>query len=258
MRGIFAYGGCVTRDSFEAIEADYSLVGYVARQSLISAAHQPISVPNHAFQLNSRFQQRQLRGDIESSLFPSLRDALPQCDAVILDLVVERFGVRKYQDGFLTRTNELARSQLGGSLTSAHPAIRFATDRHFKLWSYGARQLFNVLEGEDALGRTVVFETPWASRTRNGVELAGFRNHTSDEMNVLYRPYYEYLRELGIRVERFPDAVVLSDDNHQWGPAPYHYIPEAYEWMAGIVRDIPPRETRPIHSPGSENHSQSH
>lgn len=241
MKGIFAYGGCVTRDSVELLKADYKLVGYVARQSLVSASHARIVVPKGQTSLESPFQQRQLQGDVESSLFPMLRRCSDASDAIIVDLVVERFGVRKYQEGFLTQSNELAKSSLGKSLTPAHPAIRLSTERHFKLWSYGARQLVGVLREESALERTIVFDTPWASQTRAGTELAGFRNRTPRRMNELYEPYYAYLRELGLRVRRLPDELVLSDDQHQWGPAPYHYVPEAYEWLAQEVRSLPSR-----------------
>ncbi|MGP5164609.1 DUF6270 domain-containing protein [Arthrobacter rhombi] len=242
MKGLFAYGGCVTRDSFELLKSDYSLVSYVARQSLASSGHAPIVVPKKQLHLGSPFQQRQLVGDVESNFFPALRRYACTSDAIILDLVVERLGIRQYQKGFLTQSNELSKSPLGKSLTTAHPSIRFATNRHFKLWSYGARQLARVLRQESALGRTIVFDTPWASQTSTGTELPGFRSQSSAKMNELYKPYYAYLRELGFRVLRLPDETVLSDANHQWGPAPYHYISEAYAWMAQQVRVLPPRQ----------------
>ncbi len=241
MKGIFAYGGCVTRDSFELLKSDYKLLGYVARQSLVSSGQARIVVPEEQTRLESAFQQRQLRGDLESNFFPTLRKFAGSSDAIILDLVVERLGVRQYQKGFLTRSNELVKSQLGKSLTTAHPSIRFATERHFKLWRYSARQLVQVLRKESALERTVVFDTPWASHTQDGTEVAGFRNQSPEEMNELYEPYYAYLRELGLRVERLPNELVLSDGNHQWGPAPYHYVPGAYAWMAQKVKALPQR-----------------
>lgn len=239
MKGIFAYGGCVARDSFEELKSDYELLGYVARQSLVSSGHASIAVPKEKIHLDSPFQRRQLKGDVESNLFPSLSRCASSSDAIIMDLVVERLGVRQYAPGFLTRSNELAKSQLGNSLTVAHRSIRFATDRHFKLWSYGARQLVRALQKEMALDRTIVFDTPWASRTRKGTELSGFRNQSPEKMNELYEPYYAYLDELGFRVRRLPDELVLSDDAHQWGAAPYHYISEAYGWMAQQVRALP-------------------
>lgn len=245
MKGIFAYGGCVTRDSFELLKPDYKLLGYVARQSLVSSGHAPIIVPKSETNLESPFQQRQLRGDVDSSLLPTLRRCAGTSDSIILDLVVERLGVRQYQQGFLTRSNELARSALGESLTSEHPSVRFATDRHFKLWCYGARQLVDVLRRESALERTLVFDTPWASFTQTGIEVPGFRNQSPSKMNELFERYYAYLRELGLHIVRLPDELVLSDDDHQWGPAPYHYHREAYVWLAQQVRRLP---SRPITS----------
>jgi hypothetical protein len=41
MANIFIYGGCVSRDTFELMKEKHSLVHYVSRQSLISAASSP-------------------------------------------------------------------------------------------------------------------------------------------------------------------------------------------------------------------------
>ncbi|MGP9838276.1 DUF6270 domain-containing protein [Arthrobacter sp. 179] len=251
MKGIFAYGGCVSRDSFELLKTEYKLLGYVARQSLVSSGHAPIVVQKERTQLASPFQQRQLRGDLHANLFPMLQRFAGASDAIVMDLIVERLGVRQYQQGFLTRSNELARSPLGKSLTTKDPSVRFATDRHFKLWSYSARQLVRVLQKESVLDRTLVFDTPWASHTQSGIEVAGFRNEPPSTMNELYEPYYAYLRELGLRVPKLPHELVLSDDNHQWGVAPYHYIPAAYSWMAEQVRALPPRPVGSIDVPQS-------
>lgn len=241
MKGIFVYGGCVTRDSFEYLKSDYTLTEYVARQSLISAGHPRVKVSEKAVLLASSFQQRQLRGDVESNFFPKLRESASKSDVLILDLIVERFGVRRYGQGYLTRSNELAKSALGRSLTASNASVRFATKRHLDLWKYSARKLIDVLNHESALDRVVVFDTPWASKTRAGTAVPRFRSHTSEEMNELYKPYYAYLGELGMRVERFPDELVVSDDDHKWGSAPYHYVPEAYEWMSSVIRSVPSR-----------------
>lgn len=238
MKGLFIYGGCVTRDSFESLRSDYRLLKYVARQSLISSGHPSISVPDSASELPSTFQQHQLRGDITSSFFPALRAKARESDAIILDLVVERLGVRTYQQGFLTNSHELARSKLGSTLTSESRPIPFASPRHFQLWGNSARRLVRVLQQTEALERTVVFDTPWADRTRSGASIASVRQRPAVEMNRLYRPYLDHLQELGLRVERLPDRLVMGDDEHKWGQAAFHYVPEAYDWMAGVVRGI--------------------
>ncbi|MEE1620776.1 DUF6270 domain-containing protein [Zafaria sp. Z1313] len=239
-KSIFMYGGCVTRDSFAYIEDEYRLVKYVARQSLISAGHPPVDIAPEQSRLESSFQNSQLRGDIESSLLPALRSQAASVDAVVLDLVVERLGVVKFGDGFLTRSNELSKSPAHALLTPEHEVVRFATPRHLRLWKYSARRLVQTLSRRGALERTVVLDTPWATHSNSGAPVAGYRNRPSEAMNELYRPYFAYLAELGVRVERLPDEFVVADDDHQWGVAPYHYVPAAYEWIASVVRSVPP------------------
>lgn len=241
MRNILIYGGCVTRDCYAYLQDDYKIVKYVARQSLISAGHAPVDITPEQSLLDSKFQNDQLRGDIESSFLPALRSQAESADAIILDLVVERLGVRKHGDGFLTQSNELSRSGAAALLNSNDEVVRFATNRHFRLWQYSARRLVQTLRRRDALERTVLFDTPWATHSNSGGIVPGYRNWSSAEMNELYRPYYAYLGELGMRVERLPDEVVVADDAHQWGVAPYHYVPAAYEWMARVIHTIPPR-----------------
>lgn len=241
MRGIFLYGGCVTRDSVAYLRKDYEIVDYVARQSLISSGHPPIKVDAQLTRLPSNFQQRQLRGDIGSSLFPKLRDYASSSDALIFDLVVERFGVRQVGGGYVTSSNELAKSGLSGDLNMKNASVRFASEKHLALWKECVKKLVSLLTRNGSLERTIVFETPWASETRSGARVPQFRDFTSERMNELYVPYYSHLRALGVRVERFPDEVVIADDFHKWGPAPYHYVEEAYEWMAEQVETLPPR-----------------
>ncbi|MGJ9402557.1 DUF6270 domain-containing protein [Arthrobacter sp. KK5.5] len=241
MRNILIYGGCVTRDCYAYLQDDYRILRYVARQSLISAGHAPVDIAPEQSRLDSKFQNDQLRGDIESSFLPVLRSQAESADAIILDLVVERLGVRKHGDGFITQSNELSKSGAAALMNSNDEVVRFATPRHFRLWQYSARRLVQTLRRRDALVRTVLFDTPWASESNSGVVVPGYRDRSSTEMNALYSPYYAYLEELGMRVERFPEDVVVADDAHRWGVAPYHYVPAAYEWMADVIRSIPPR-----------------
>lgn len=243
MRRVFLFGGCVTRDSFAYLGDDFSIADYVARQSLVSSGHPPLKIDEVLTELSSNFQQRQLRGDVASSLFPKLRQHARSSDALIFDLVVERFGVRQIGKSFVTLSNELAKSGLGKTLGGGNPIVRFGSEKHLSLWKTSAEKMVNILKRADALERTIVFDTPWASVTRHGAEVPRFRDFSSRQMNEIYRPYYAHLRDLGIRVEQFPEDVVYADEKHQWGTAPYHYVAEAYEWMAEQVNSLPLRPT---------------
>lgn len=237
MNGVFVYGGCVTRDAVPYLGTDYRITKYVARQSLISAAHRAVALPVADTALKSKFQMEQLRGDLASSLFPSIVEFGRRSDVLILDLIVERLGVRYLGQGYATCSNEFANSGLERELPSGSVKITFGTDRHFALWSKAARSLRDNLLRVGVLERTLLFDTPWALFTASGDAIPGFRGKSSREMNEAYERYYSFAAGLGIRVERIPDEFVVGDDSHKWGRAPYHYVPAAYEWMASVVHD---------------------
>lgn len=228
MGNIFIYGGCVTRDAFEHLEG-HTLLEYVARQSLISAASAGTDLLGTRA-LASAFQNRSLDGDIKSTLLPKLRRRAHDADLVLMDLLSERLGVLALSDGsYVTNSRELHASGRLGALKPKQ--IAFGTDRHFNLWQRAVGRLMRNLSDANLTSKVLVIETPWASQTDTGEPVTPYRGIPAAEANKLYLRYYDHMRTLGLRGVRIPDELAVSSLNHKWGPEPYHYADPAYHWM---------------------------
>lgn len=234
MGNIFIYGGCVTRDAFEHLEG-HTLLAYVARQSLISAASAGTKILGTGA-MASAFQNRSLDGDIQSSLYPTLRRRAAEADLVLMDLLSERLGVFSLADGtYVTNSRELRASGRLGDLKPK--ATAFGTDRHFGLWQRAVSRLIRNLADAELTSKVLVIETPWAERTDTGEHVTPFRGIPAAEANEMYLRYYAHLRELGLRTARLPDELAVSSLTHKWGPDPYHYIDPAYHWMREQINE---------------------
>ncbi|GAA3693053.1 hypothetical protein GCM10022377_01960 [Zhihengliuella alba] len=151
-----------------------------------------------------------------------------------MDLIVERLGVLRYKGGYVTRSNELMRTALADQLGEA-PWFRFGTDRHWHQWTAAVDCVAGELRDAGLLEKALVLNTPWATQTRAGEPLS-LRGRSSAEYNEDYKPFYAYMEQSGFTVVAMPEELAVGDDEHKWGPAPYHYVPEAYEWIAAQVR----------------------
>ena len=241
-KGIFVYGGCVSRDAFSQMGPTVSLVGYVARQSLISSFNPAARLK--AGILPSGFQNRMVAGDIKSDLREKLVNAAHETDALIIDILVERLGVTRLRGGsFVTMSSELKKSMALEAVKGQTRGIRFATDEHFRLWSEAASNLGLLLDEIGLRDKTLVLETPWAELTSSGMSVKANASMTSSAANASYTRYYRFLSdECGLATYRLPDEHVVSAEDHKWGVAPYHYIPPAYEGIVKRIYEITERE----------------
>lgn len=231
---ILIYGSCVSRDAFEGLGDGYDLLGYVARQSLISAMT-PGTILLDGEALDSKFQNRSLRGDLSSNLIPTLRRFASDVDVLLIDLTDERLGVIQLpDDSYITHSHELLSSGRLESLPTIPKRLDFATDKHFLLWSRAATKFASHLESLGLLNRTLVVNTPWATHTESGEVVPKFRLPTA-EMNNAFPKYFDHLRALGFQVYDLPSEASVSTLDHKWGPAPYHFGLSATRFIAGAV-----------------------
>lgn len=235
MAGIFMSGGCVIRDSFEQLKDEHRLTGYVARQSLISAASRPSSYGGDFEPKN--FEDRQVVGDLSSSLFQRIAEVAEETDLFVIDLLVERLGVLALPDGsYVTRTPHLNKTGALGELFLSAPTLKLGSREHFELWAPAARQLVAALRDLGLLERTMLLETPFATTTLTGTAVKPYIGWTPEDVVAKYAPYYGLLSELGMPSERIPDELVVSDDNHKWGASPFHYAPQTHDWLRDTIR----------------------
>lgn len=208
----------------------HSLTGYIARQSLISAASSPTTIAKPVD--GSGFETRAVRGDLQSSMHGALRNAADETDLFVMDLLVERFGVLELPGGsYCTRTPNMKNSGAIDDLWETVPHVRMGSEAHFSLWKDAAAKLVEVLTFSGLLTRTLLIETPWAGVTDAGEPVKRYAGWSPEHAAELYAPYYSFMKTLGVASVRLPDELAISTEQHKWGASPYHYAPPAYEWM---------------------------
>lgn len=232
-KNVMIYGSCVSRDAFAELGAGYTLLGYVARQSMISALSRPTDLLE-GDALGSAFQNRSLAGDLKSNLLPMLRRYAADIDVLVIDLTDERLGVIRLPDGsFVTRSAELGSSGRLAKVRGTRRNIDAATQDHWTLWESAATRLFGALTTLGLREKTVVLNTPWAQKTDSGDAVDSFRGLNSDvELNAYFAECCAHIKTLDYVVLTLPEELRVAHSRHKWGPAPYHFAPEANSWIA--------------------------
>lgn len=234
--GLFIYGSCVARDMVRILPERYGSARYVARQSWISAFSEPTQVPEVDPELDSDFQKRMIVEDLTSRAPRLLRQVGPDAHGVLLDLIDERVGVVPTATGFATWSFELRHSAWRTLIPTGDP-IPFGTSEHFELWAFAAERMAELLKEAGLSERAFVAQVNYATDIKGGGRLDSSLGRPVAEWDPLYAPYYERLARLGFQLLELPRAVAVSDPDHAWGPAPYHYIREYYVAMADAVTD---------------------
>lgn len=234
MARVYVYGSCVSRDSFEFLDkSQHQLLGYTARQSLISATSSPYLAEAQAGTLESRFQIRNLQGDFDGSIFGTLLDVADQADYIFWDLTDERLGVIKVSDAaYITRSVELIQSGLIGGIDEAD-WIKFGSDRHFALWQEAVRKFAKFSDTHSVQSKLVLFNIPWSMSDDTGAPLPRAWDMFPDEANNHLARYVAAVREhMEVNYIELPWEMARSSATHKWGLAPYHYLDRVYEAIA--------------------------
>lgn len=229
MTRVFIYGSCVTRDSVPWFEEyDLEMVGYVARQSLLSAFRRADSTQFELSKIRSAFQRRMAKNDIEGNLRFDLRRSKP--DVVFWDLCDERLHVRKVPSGGIIT---LSQDYLGEGIHPGPlgPRYMFGTDEHFEAWEYALGQFMEVLKQADLAEKLYMNATPWAVKDEFG-DAPPKQAEAAESFNANVARYIEAAAKAGAKVVALSQAEAISrTDGHQWGAAPFHYVDGTYMTM---------------------------
>ncbi|WP_120520410.1 DUF6270 domain-containing protein [Arthrobacter celericrescens] len=232
-KNLMIYGSCVSRDPFEELGSEYALLGYVARQSMISALSRPTELLNGEA-LASSFQNRSLNGDLKSNLLPTLRRHAADIDLLVIDLTDERLGVFRLPDGtYVTRSSELMQSGRLAGIAGRYRLIEPVTEEHWTLWESAANRLFGALTAMGLREKTLVLGTPWARVTEAGEAVPPFKDRETDvELDAYFAECCAHIRSLGYTVATLPQELRVGQADHKWGAAPYHFGAVARQWIA--------------------------
>ncbi|WP_024817796.1 DUF6270 domain-containing protein [Arthrobacter sp. 31Y] len=260
MAKIYIYGSCVSRDTFDFIDkTEHQLLGYTARQSLISTFSEPYGVAADSGVLESRFQVRNLQGDFDGNLLPTLEDIAPETDYIFWDLTDERLGVIKVdQETYITKSVELAQSGLLDDLENCD-WLKFGTDEHFALWCDSVRKLSKFAARNLSNSTIVLVNLPWALFDDHGNPVGRTWNLLPDEANNLLARYASVIREsLDVKNIEISWEDSIASTLHKWGLAPYHYQDSVYKEVVSQFAKLDSEMRKRSLNPGSEEESNIH
>ncbi|MEQ4567615.1 DUF6270 domain-containing protein [Paenarthrobacter sp. CAP02] len=251
MARIFIYGSCVSRDAYEFLDkANNELLGYTARQSLISAVNKPFLANAAAGSLTSRFQVKNLQGDFDGNVLGTLTEVSKTADFIFWDLTDERLGVLEVEaDTYITRSTELVQSGLLNDL-GTRTWIKFGTDEHFALWEDAVNRFAQLARSEGFQTKIVLFNLPWSMYDDEGGVLGRYWAMTPDEANNTFARYVAAIRNhMDVFLLELPWAATTSSRTHKWTLAPYHYVDKVYQ---EVVADF----SRLIHAADSASNAK--
>ncbi|OKL49861.1 hypothetical protein BSR29_00480 [Boudabousia liubingyangii] len=232
---LFIYGSCVSRDMAEfASSAGLVADTYVARQSLVSAGSQVDVSKLGDFATGGAFGSRMVRADAQGDLYERLLATGHRADRILWDLIDERLGVYAFPDGtYATRSYELLLSEGVDFVPAGARLIPFGSAEHFDLWAKALDRFLTFLGEHDWLAKTRLLYVPWAPFDSNGEDTPASFGIDAMSGNMEYVRYYEEVRSRNlVQLIEPPEDLVIADPDHKWGPAPFHYHQELYDWVA--------------------------
>lgn len=226
MTRVFIYGSCMTRDSEPWFKNfGFEMVGYVARQSLASAFRKADGSEYNLSKIQSSFQRRMTKGDIEGNLRFEIQRSEP--DVVFWDICDERLGVKKsHSGGFITHSRDHVAEGIHPGPFG--PVLKFGGDDHYALWERGLTEMLTSLDRYGLANKLYLNATPWAVVDEFG------RDHNeqtaaAESFNSAAERYLDLAWRKGVNVIAIPQATAISrSEGHQWGPAPFHYVDSTY------------------------------
>lgn len=241
---IMIYGSCISRDTLElSTHADLELAGYYARSSMISAfGGTRTNLGSSVNSVSSSFQRRMLEADAGKSLGNVLRSQ--EFDVLLVDLVDERFHVMAHEDERITDSPAFRETRYLNGKARAWRRIVSGSDEHFAEWTQAADRFLHLVVTKPSKVRLVFLDADWATKISGAIQHDALRHagQTPAQANLLYARYRDYLRERlpAENVIRPPAEVTVSDPDQKWGLAPFHYVPEFYDYVSRCLVAMPP------------------
>jgi len=217
------WGSCVTRDIFSELGLDGFVGEYRARTSLHSFFEEPVAVermPNLEI-ITSQFQKRMVEADFRK------RDiALKGCDYLIIDFIDERFNIIEFEKSKITLSSEF--SKVIDQIGDLELAFERGSDEDFSHWRESCKK-FSAHFNE---AKIILHSSRFAThQLLNGRLEENVKQNMIMNMNNLLEEYEQIFIEevLPIEILRISKDNVISNVQHKWGIAPFHYILPYYQ-----------------------------
>lgn len=226
---IFILGSCVTRDAFHSrVNEGFDLRGYQARYSLARIPFFELNPPVELIEknLSSSFQQNMLKNELSNNICKTLKKT--DFDYLIVDYIDERFGLISYLQTYVTNSTEFKRAKL--IEYKSKKTITYLDDEFYQFWEDGLVELIKNVGSK----KIVINNVFWANKNNVG-ELFEGEIEYNNILRRLYSITEKYINKS--QFVNYPSDILISDINHKWGVAPYHYTSEVYNYLKSYLKN---------------------
>lgn len=227
------FGGCTSRDLFNFENACGSVNRYFARSSLVSQyTPKVLSLQTAKFDTGSNFTNRMVRSDIEKSFRHYLSSSSPKGDYLIMDLLIERVPILRFENGYITRSIEFLKAKL-----DIGRETRLSKDEHLSVF----REIAPTLANDLKCYKKVFLHKAFArnSYIDKNQKIARFDNlEEIESMNIVLAALYKTMEESMSNLVPLALNDFCAWEGHRWGLSPYHYEDEYYQLLNKRINNI--------------------
>jgi len=234
---ILIFGSCVSRDIFN-LPNNFSLADYYARSSFASILQVKFIHSEIADQLESKFQRKIVKTDMEKSVLSDLKKG--DFDILLLDFIDERFNLLSLDNTVCTLSNEAVNTGLLEEYQD-HKIIKSGSKEFFDMWEQGWRKFAELMKENEQFEKVVLNKVYWAEETVSGNNFEPtYSNDKIRKMNKFLDKLYN-IAEQSIPPEnimKFSEKIMIGADKHQWGLSPFHYVTKYYESALNFLNNL--------------------
>ena len=218
-------GSCVTRDIFSAMDKDSLIGDYRARTSihtLFTAGLEESELPNLS-EVQSPWQRRM----IEFELTKKPLD-LSDSEYLIVDFIDDRFQKIWYKDVLVTRSREFSENVLTPEEYTV--AFKQGSEEDLAHWKTSCQNFSDYIANKDIV--PILHKSRFSQKYISEGEIIPTSNQIFiTKMNSIIEKYEQIFLDIvgSMDTINVSDELVISDPNHRWGLAPFHYIDAYYQ-----------------------------
>ncbi|UQP00544.1 DUF6270 domain-containing protein [Burkholderia multivorans] len=231
-------GTCVSRDALEYVsDGSIELTDYYARSSLASLNAVPFvdGIPHCVSGIPSSFGRKVVERDLTKRFF---RDALVEkTDIVLVDLIDERFDlwVDDTTGRCCTLSDEIVRAGFAQEYKRGR-TVRSGGAEFWDRWCEGWTRFLSYVTDRGLRRNIAINKVFWGAQTAAGRQ---FNWGVADNNTLLGRMYDYIARDLPqTQFLEYSPHLLVGDDSHRWGVAPFHYIPELYRETIRLLHEF--------------------
>jgi hypothetical protein len=228
---VSVFGSCITRDVFRLFPGEADVRSYHSRSSIISVVAPPLAVDGSHADWPSNFARKVVLADFRKTFFEDLEAAAP--DALIVDLMSERFDVLRGRGTYVTRSWELIASGFDRHCGYCFERVPRETNAMHDVWLEKSRSFATVLREHAPELPVILHKAYWTTNYRYGSKIRSFPRNwrwwisRRNELLELCHAQLERLLPDAIIVE--PRGTYVADPAHRWGLGSSHYEHAYYE-----------------------------